>query len=410
MKIAYILYNERPMSGILRSQVLNVLNEIHQNHGNISIELICFWQPHILITHKKELKEMNLKCHMSGIVQKNYFICPPNRILDKHPLTFDILNKWVQLFLKKILKKGFDIVHSRAYYAGYFVSEIANKYKIKHIFDARSLFPDEMLASGIVNAEDTKYKMWKNIEEKIISSSDANIAVSEGMKRVIDNKYKLSNITYIPLCVDTKLSRDINSDKEKIRKNLGIKQSKIIGYCGSLSTNFNNNIYLYIKYMKFIISKCADTHFLIITQSDIIKIMNESNIQKENYSIFQARGKKLFELLGSCDAGIFVMDPGKDRETRLGIKFVEYLSAGIPVIANSNVGDATKIIKEKGFGVVMDLNDPVNDTEILRSFLLSFKIEENILKDFAFKNYDKKRVSRKYLELYEKVINKNVKK
>ena len=261
-----------------------------------------------------------------------------------------------------------------------------------------------MLASGIIKSKDSKYKTFKDIEKRIISLSDSNIAVSEGMREMMQEIYPQINVSYIPICVDTKQSDNSNEDKNEIIKTLGIKQSKVIAYCGSLSTNFNNNIYLYIKYMKFIISNYKDVHFLIITQSDIQKIMSESNIKKENYSICEASGPKLFSLLSSCDAGIFIMDPGQDRKTRLGIKFVEYLSAGIPVIVNSNVGSATKIVKEKGFGIILDLDNLVNDSKILISFLTNQKPDKSILKNYAYENFDTHKVSNEYLKLYEETL------
>ena len=105
MRVAYILYNERPMSGILRSQVLALLHEIKKNSQNVSIELICFWQPHIFITHRKELKEMNIECYTSGIILKNYFICPPNRLFDTYLFTLSMIKRWIEFFLKVALKK-----------------------------------------------------------------------------------------------------------------------------------------------------------------------------------------------------------------------------------------------------------------------------------------------------------------
>ena len=102
---------------------------------------------------------------------------------------------------------------------------------------------------------------------------------------------------------------------------------------------------------------------MIITQTtslSVKEIICSAGISEKNVTVVQAQGNKLFEILSCCDAGIFVMKPGADRDTRLGVKFVEYLAAGLPVIANVNVGAAAEIIKDSGLGVVLDLDTDTN--------------------------------------------------
>ena len=72
MKLAYILYNERPMSGLLRSQVFPILKEVKRKNKSIRIVLIAFWQPHIMIMNKSKILEMKNELESFNIRLVNY--------------------------------------------------------------------------------------------------------------------------------------------------------------------------------------------------------------------------------------------------------------------------------------------------------------------------------------------------
>jgi glycosyltransferase involved in cell wall biosynthesis len=63
-----------------------------------------------------------------------------------------------------------------------------------------------------------------------------------------------------------------------------------------------------------------------------------------------------------------VMSKGPDSHTRLGVKVVEYLSCGLPVIVNSNVGGAAHVISVHDVGAVVDLGHPASIDRLRRLF------------------------------------------
>ena len=81
------------------------------------------------------------------------------------------------------------------------------------------------------------------------------------------------------------------------------------------------------------------------------------------------------------------MKENKDSETRLGVKFLEYLACELKVITNSNVGLACKIVEENNLGFNID-----------KDFDL-FKRNKQSLNIFK-KYFSPKNVIEKYIKIY----------
>ena len=77
-KIAYILYNEQPQSGVINNQVIELLKEIAKN-SNIEITLVFIWQPFVYFFYYKKISLLNVDLKASNINTENYYFALPNR-------------------------------------------------------------------------------------------------------------------------------------------------------------------------------------------------------------------------------------------------------------------------------------------------------------------------------------------
>lgn len=404
VNVAYILYNERPMSGLLRGQVIEMLSEMAGQSSNVSLTVICFWQPFIFFTERKGLNEMRRLLTQQGITVEYYFFCPPNRLFAFQNVRFRLLTLYNNFVFSWIIGDRFDVLHTRAYYAGFFASNIKRKAGFKHVFDLRSLFPDEMLASGLLSQLDQGYGIWKRVEKHVIKNSDYCIAVSEQMEAAILEIDPTVPTAVVPLCVNTKKAKVAAKSRNKDVIPPQLQNRHVIAYCGSLSINFNNDIREYARYFRAIYRQNDNVHFLIISQTSASKIqswLESAGIEESLYTICEAKNDQLFQLLGSCEFGLLVMRPGADRESRLGVKFVEYLSAGLPVLANNHVGAAAKIINNSQLGMVIDLDESgCLQSSIDSMFSPTAGVRDRCI-DFARNHFDTALIAEKYLSIYE---------
>lgn len=404
MKIGYVIYNDRPQSGIIKTQVISLLKEIKRQAPEIDITLIMYWQPWVAFKYRKDITNMRNELSKNDICLKSYpwAIVPCRYFLYKYYL-FPLLYYWTYSLFKFTLSNHYDILHCRSYFESLMGAALKKQKGWKLIFDMRSLFPEENVTKGEFKYQDKSFNMWKGFERHIIKSADATIGVSQPM---IDDVLRInpkSNAILIPCCVDTATFSLNKLARDKYRRINGWENKLVVLYEGSLSFSSWNNIKNYIRYFSFILGIRPDAHFLIITPSkdiDFPTIMNKYGIKNSQYTVKEAKGFELAGWLSASDIGLQVMSKLPDSHTRLGIKFVEYLSCGLPVIVNSNVGGAARIIKDKGVGAVIDLEE--KDKEIKNISLLFSSLSQlrNQCITTANEMFSTKVCAQRYIQIY----------
>ena len=198
-KIAYILYNERPQSGIINNQVIELLKEISKN-SSIEITLVFIWQPFLYFFYYKKIALLNSDLKASNIKTENYYFALPNRFFFTKKILLNLLIIYLKFLFSYMNLNRFKIVHCRSYISSFIVSSKNKKQKkYQTIFDARSLLPEENITIGTWSYESDIYKLWKKIEYLTIKNSNYVITVSKTMENQIKNIYNKTIIKNIYL-------------------------------------------------------------------------------------------------------------------------------------------------------------------------------------------------------------------
>ena len=405
MKIAYLIVNERPGSGLLNSQVVGLLKEL-SSLAEVHITLIAIWQPWVYLKYKKQLGV--LKCELATYKIKLISI-PfglPGRYIDTNRVLLPISFKYSSMLIGRYLKE-FDIVHCRGYFASYIASMHKSTLKFKLIFDMRSLFPAENIVTGLWRADSRIFATWQKIEKEIVERSDSTVAINHPMLEHMRDLYGSYNYACIPIGYSSKGLKHDSLARDSIRNSLNIGDKTVVLYSGSIAPHFWNDINVYAKYFKYLNSIHKNLFFLILTrdtQEPLEKCLSSYSIS--NYVIKDIPSKEMSSWLSAGDLGIQVMDPMVDGSTRFGVKVVEYLAAGLPIITNSNVGGVAELVIENNLGIVIDDFGVDNDIEALIVDLDSFR---NRCKNIAYNLFEFNKLAKRYLGLYSDITNTSVK-
>lgn len=328
-KVLVLTAGEDLAEGLLVEQLLNPIRFATMS----SAVFLNFCQPHRF-------------CRNSDVV--SIPLCPPPRYLF---LTRFVVFLWPIAYLLAFIsvvfikrQKDINVIHARGYFAG-LISSIIRKFNrssvpLKFVFDPRSQFIQELLSSKSIKKESLAVKLWEKAEKIIISSADVVLCVSRGQKKYYEVNYGENDKYHIQPCY---APLPVHLDASQSRAKYGIDESDVvIGYYGSLNSGWNNvNVYLDIC------KKNPQYKFLFISQDN----EKNSNIFSECPNIVYPSTKKLSQneimgILTLCDYGLMYMEKSLDWESRLGVKFVTYLSVGIGVIVNEYVGEAAYYCKE----------------------------------------------------------------
>jgi len=326
----YLIINEDINSGLIMSQVVTPLTCLKYKDKLKIININKFFRK----VNKYDIPVINIPIAIPArlFLFNFFFLCTP------------LIAFFYSIILAFFLKNN-SVIIARSYFAtlvSFFISKIKN---IEFVFDSRSLFIDENILSGNIKKGSLNYKMWRYFEIVFLKNAQKVIAVSLKQKEFYKSRFKSSAIEIIP-CY---LTRPIIYEKDKIKQ---IKQT--IGFCnddivvcyyGSLDNGWNN-IDMYCEVFNELIN--SSYKILIISQNyNLLK----SDPRLKHNSIYLLDTKKLnknqlFLYMQICDYGIVLMKKSADWETRLSVKFIDYLNNGLQVIVGKYVGEAVRYSKE----------------------------------------------------------------
>lgn len=385
MNVMYLLCRENIYSPLVEGQVIKNLKLIAMQ-SEIKVYFVWLKRIDYYFLHRKQIAESisQLECSNIQVVQIPILI-------GKFPLSsmaFYFLKKQVISRLKKIiLKHKIDFIHTRGYNSGLLAAELKKTICIKHLFDPRSPYLSEIRSTYAIKDCDAKFSFWQNSEREIISSADAVVGVSEDF---CDYLKKMSNHVYfIPNNVDM-------TSVETIRSWVVAQKRKSICYVGSLGYGWND-VREYIRLMKKILSFRKDILFELYVVRDNIPIVKEeiekNGISKDSILLDSLPREKIIHTIAGCLAGMQIMSK---RDCRLGVKTVDYLAAGLPILCNDNAVGAAKLVERNGFGWNIDSKD-------IHSILSEIELFDDNIKcvRYAEQNFSTKSISQKYQELYK---------
>lgn len=380
MKILYFT-NQDLGSGLFDNQVYGNLLGLKKLDKKIKITLLVFNRPWNFFKHKPKVEEIK-----SNNINVIYLpLCPPMRYLTTS-IFFNKLYIFYFAFIFKLFVKfkDYDLIHCRHYLPALVCKTLGLK---NILFDVRSLSLFEYVQAGKIKFKSKNYKYWLKQEKELINYVDGISVVSKSMINYF-NQYLPKRISYCPIIVDSDKIYFSYKERIKLRNEWNWSKNNVYVYSGSFGLYGLNKKYLF-KLISSIINSDDNAKFLFLLSNDrneYNSFIKKFELNKNNFKYFSVSSNDLYKFLSASDIGIHSLPNQLDSFTRLGTKVVEYWAAGLPTLINNYIGEAALISKQNNFGKVIDLTI----------------VESN--KVFNFKDYDKKKIVSKSLEIFEKKV------
>lgn len=276
-----MIYNEDLKSGLIKTQVIELLKSIASKSKKNKIILLAFLSFYDFIFNYKqyqnlkvELSKKNIKCILLFIptMYNRYFILNPLNIV-----LYSIIS--VPLLLLIINKFKVNCIHARSYQSMYFAYIVKKLFikDIRIIFDMRSIFPEENKSSGRFNK--ITYYMWKYLEYRLIKKSDIVVGVSPPFRKYINNINPNTKTRIIPCSVQSEILKFDYFARQKIRKEMNLKEKDILFvYSGSLGRkNHWNYLGTYLDFFYAIKQNLPTSKLIILTSRNIFRKYNRVN-------------------------------------------------------------------------------------------------------------------------------------
>jgi len=402
--IGYVIWLEDLGYHVISTQVLSVLKEAQaalKNDGRIYIIAFQNIRSYVKWNFVKTGLKADLRSRGIDLV-----ICPivtfPNK--DNFYAPWSILVFWLMpqalflLFFVCLIRR-LKILHCRAYIGTLPAIVIKKIAGAKVIFDPRSPFIEEGVLSEKFKKGSITYKFWKSMEKRIWKKSDVSILITRSYLELFQNlsSHKTS-YALIPNNVDSERFRPDPELRLSVRRKLGFQPEEIVFcYSGSLGKLWNNPC-VYAHFIKMLRSSPLRYRFLFLTThvSALMAAFKDNGIVPAEYVALSASLNEVPGYLAASDFGLNLM---AHPDIRLGIKSVEYLSMGLPLIITANVLGACEIVEKYNVGyIIRDLNQ-VNFPEFIQ-FVRNRKEYSMRSRKTALEIFSTAIVGKKYSELY----------
>lgn len=247
--------------------------------------------------------------------------------------------------LVETLKKyNIDIVQAEQDNAAIVLLSIRKKLDLPIVLDLHGIWPEELLAAAAIQEGGKTWKDLQKLMKHIISQVDLTVCLSEAIRDYVFSNYgpSSSKVTVVPPG-----GRVLPNDYAQ-----KVMPFKVV-YAGIVS--YRKHVDLFVKSVPHVKRACAarDVDFYITKRGDLLgpiqKLSRDLGINPI-YFWFDNLQQTL-RFLASCHVGTLPSTVDTSSRMSMPSKLFDYLSVGLPVVANE-VGGWTDIIRDNDVGRV----------------------------------------------------------
>ena len=265
-------------------------------------------------------------------------------------------------------REAFDLVHCRSYMAALVGHSLKRRFGVSFLFDMRGFWADERIERGFWPKDNPvfrlAYRYFKNWEVHFFRDADAVVSLTDSAREEIEawpNSRRAGGpISVIPCCVDMELF-DPKGGKARAagRKRLGLPaEQPVLLYVGSVGPGYLTDAMFGL--FRAFRAVHPDARYLFVSnhdQGEVIALAQRCGIEPDEMIVVSGRREEMPALIASGDIGVSIIAPTFAAKASCPTKVGEMFAMGVPVIANSGVGDMAKMIGEGGVGAVVDRFD-----------------------------------------------------
>lgn len=326
--LVYVVVNESVGSGLLRAQLLQPL----QGAGLADqVQIVNLLHP----LGRPATGVRRLRTLRCGIPARLYQF-KLGSLLDK------LVAAYYAAVLAWVVPRDSRVV-ARSYFSALAVALLQRVKPLEFVFDTRSQFVQENVSAGRLRLGSVAHRRWLAIESTLLNRAAKVLAVSDAQARYYHEVAPTARVQVIP-CFSQPDERLLAADmREDGRGQMGFKaQDTVVCYYGSLDHKWNN-ICMYADFF----ADCLEQglRICVITPS-AEELRADPRLNRPEAFIAQVDDpQRARQLIAACDHGVIIMKKADDWESRLGVKFVEYLGAGLQVLVGEWVGAAADIVR-----------------------------------------------------------------
>jgi len=342
-----------------------------------------------------------IRCHVSEAYNKNF--------LGRLYAYFSFVFSGIIAVIFKVTGK-YDVVIATSPplfvgIIGYFFSRMK---RIPLVFEVRDLWPESAIDTRVLK-NSFLIRLSYRFEKFIYNKASLIIVLTPAfrdnliqLKRVPENKIRI-----VPNAADLSISEKVMNrfDRNKFRDTMGWDNKVVFIYVGAHGVA--NHLIQVLEVAELLTE--TNAHFVLIGDGMQKPVLVKYALQKKltNVEFLDPVPKqKIFEYIAASDAGISVLKKSDTFKTIYSNKTFDYMACKRPVIMVID-GISRKLIEEARGGIYVE---PENIPDFKEKIMLYLREPKRMVQegnngyDYVKKNFDRKKLSKKYLVCIQEII------
>ncbi|MFH2138498.1 MAG: cobalamin-dependent protein [Candidatus Omnitrophota bacterium] len=339
-------------------------------------------------------------------VWRHWLFDTPNRGLFKRTLLhISFMISVVVLSLFRGKKPDVLMVSSPAFFSVISTFIISRLRRVPYVFEVRDLWPGIFIELGVLK---NKFLIWvlKAMELFLYRASAAVVPVTNGFAQdIIKRGIPENKVCVITNGVDLQMFKSGNGETS-LRSELGIPKNRfIVSYIGS--HGISHGLYSVIDAAEEL-QKEEDMHFLFVGEGAVkqrlVKRVKDRNINNVSFIPSQPR-EKVINFYNLSDVCLVPLKDVPGFSAFIPSKIFEIMACEKPIVACLR-GESAGILKESGGASIVapeDTKEMIKSIRGLKNNPKQCQAMGSRARSFVAKNYDRKKLALKYLQLLQKV-------
>lgn len=326
-----------------QSQVLSYLRGLAKSY---QISLISFEKPEDL-KNSQAVDQVAQDCHQHGIRWlPQRFRYRPKIIAP----AWSMLVFWVHC-LREVRKGDVDFIHARSYIPAAVALLVHKLTGTPFIFDMRALWPEELITAGRLRRGSLMHKAIAWVERACLANAAAVVSLTHSAVSYLQQHYpqelQAQKLVVIPTCADLNRFVPPAGDHEV---------GPVYSCVGTVLSGW-----FLLDWLATFFHTVADhdpqARFEVITRDDAAEVRRRLGGDAQfqaRVRVFGLPSQDVHTAVQRHDVSAMFFTQGISKLGSSPTRMGEILGCGLPVVANSGVGDVARIIEQYRVGVLVN--------------------------------------------------------
>lgn len=325
-----------------QSQVLCYLRGLSKHH---KISLISFEKPEDL-EDTRAFDRVAEDCKKHGIrwLPQRFYYRPKIIAPAWSMLVFLVL------CLREVRKGNADVIHARSYIPAAVALLVYKLTGTPFIFDMRALWPEELITAGRLKRGSLMHKAMVWVERSCLKNAAAVVSLTHSAVDYLREQYpqELSGqkLVVIPTCAD--LERFVPCDTNN-------GAPPVYSCVGTVLSGWFHLDWL-ANFFQAVADRDPQARFEVITRDDATEVRKQlggSSEFQDRMRVFGLPSHEVHSAVQKHEVSAMFFTQGISKLGSSPTRMGEILGCGLPVVANSGVGDVARIIEKYRVGVLV---------------------------------------------------------